>query len=310
MRIVLIGAVGGTRVALEALSKWRCGLTAVATLPPERASRHSDFEDLRPLAGRLGVEVIDVVNVNAPAFLETLRGLRPDLVMVIGWSQLCGDEFLSIARLGTIGFHPAPLPRMRGRAVIPWTILEGERETGASLFWMDAGMDSGDLLAQRRFPVRLDETATTLYARHEACIADLLADVEDAVLAGAAPRLPQNHALATYCARRTADDGEINWREPAERIWTLIRAVTRPYPGAFTRLRGHVVRIWAADLVPAAPYIGLPGQVQTIDHGAWLVRCGDGQFVRVTACEVEADGPGEIPAIERHTTFDRAPWQA
>lgn len=305
MRIVLVGAVGSTRVALQVLSEWPCGLTALATLPQSRASRHSDFEDLRPMAIELGVQAIDVVNVNAPEFLDTLRRLSPDLLMVIGWSQLCGSDFLRIPRLGTVGFHPSPLPELRGRAVIPWTILEHHRETGASLFWMDDGLDSGDLLAQRLFPVAGDETATTLYAKHETKLAEMLRDVAPSLLAGSAPRLPQDHARASYCARRTADDGEIDWHQPADVVWTLIRAVTRPYPGAFSRLHGHRVVIWSADVVADARYVGLSGQVQEFDNGAPMVRCGDGRHVRLRDFEIEPDATGTRPVIKRHGKFDR-----
>ncbi len=303
MRIVLVGAVGSTRIALQALSEWPGGLTALATLPPARSARHSDYEDLRPLAGRLGVPVIEAINVNAPASLYALRELEPDLVMVIGWSQLCGPEFLQVPRLGAVGFHPAPLPEFRGRAVIPWTILERRTVTGASLFWLDEGMDSGDLLAQERFDVASDETAETLYRKHEASLARLLGAVATAVLAGDPPRLAQDHRRATYCARRTAQDGEIDWHQSAEQVWTLIRAVTRPYPGAFTRMRGGTCVVWAADLVDDAPYIGLPGQVQAIIHGAPLVRCGDGGHVLLRETELTGADDGAPPAFERHAVL-------
>lgn len=303
MRIVLVGAVGSTRVALQALAEWPEGLTALATLPTSRAARHSDYEDLRGLAAQHGVAVIDVINVNAPESLEALRSLEPDLVMVIGWSQLCGPEFLRLPRLGTVGFHPAPLPEFRGRAVIPWTILERRAVTGASLFWMDEGMDSGDLLAQELFDVAPDETAETLYRKHEASLARMLGAVSPAVLAGTPPRLPQDHSRATYCARRTAQDGEIDWHQPAEQVWTLIRAVTRPYPGAFTQVRGGKCVVWAADLIDDAPFIGLPGQIQTIIDGAPLVRCGDGRHLLLKETELTAVDGAAPPAFERHAVL-------
>ena len=294
MRTVLVGAVDSARVALDVLARHGAAPAALFTLPPARgAKRHSDYVELRPLAERHGVPVVDAPDVNAPDALARLRELAPDHVMVIGWSQLCRAEFLGVARHGTIGFHPAPLPENRGRAVIPWTILQDRRETGSTLFWIDEGTDSGDVLLQERFAVAPAETATTLYAKHLAALERMMDRAVPLLLAGAAPRVPQDHARATYCAKRTADDGVIDWRAPAREVWRLVRAVTDPYPGAFTTHRGHRLGVWTADYVGRTPYRGVAGQVHALDEAGALVQCGDGEHVLLRVVQPEGSARAE-----------------
>jgi methionyl-tRNA formyltransferase len=256
------------------------------------ARRHSDYVELRPLAERHDVPIVDAPNINAPDALGRLRELAPDYVFVIGWSQICRAELLTVAGRGTLGFHPAPLPENRGRAVIPWTILQNRSETGATLFWIDAGTDSGDVLLQERFPVAADETATTLYAKHLAALDRMLDRAIPMLRDGTAPRTPQDHTRATICAKRSPEDGVIDWRAPANEVWRLVRAVTDPYPGAFTRHRGGPLRIWAADYIGRAPFHGCAGQVHAVDDAGAVVQCGDGEHVLLRC--VQSDGARRV----------------
>lgn len=290
MRTVLVGAVESTRVALQAMAESGHPPAALLTLPPDRARRHSDYVHLRPFAESLGVAVVDAPDVNHPDALAALRDVAPHHVLVIGWSQICRGEFLALPPGGALGYHPAPLPENRGRGVIPWTILQGVRETGGTLFWLDEGMDTGDVAAQERFAVAEDETAASLYGKHMGALARILAGLMPRLAAGTAPRLPQDHARATFCARRTAADGWIDWTRPADDVWALVRASGDPYPGAFTVQGGERLTVWAADRVEDRRYWGLPGQVQTMDDWGVLVQCGDRGHVRL---RVVQRGDGE-----------------
>jgi methionyl-tRNA formyltransferase len=294
MRTVLVGAVESTRVALEALAGRGAPPAAVFTLPRAESRRHADYVDLRPVAARWNVPVRDVVSVNATEVLDELRALEPTYAFVIGWSQICRRPFLQIPRGGAIGFHPTPLPENRGRAVIPWTILQSRTDTGSTLFWLDEGVDSGDILLQERFPLQPDETAATLYAKHLEALCRMLAAAIPMLQAETAPRAPQDHSQATYCAKRVPADGLIDWRAPARAVWTLIRASGDPYPGAFSLYRGKYLFVWEADYVGEAPYTGLPGQVQAIRDGGALVQCGDGRHVLLKV--VQVDGGPRLPA--------------
>ena len=288
MNVAFVGSVEGSAVALGALARAGAAPGLVITLPQEAAHRHADFADLGPLAAAGGSRLFHATNINSPAVIEALRAFEADLVLVIGWSQICGEEFRSVARIGNIGFHPAPLPHMRGRAVIPWTILLGETRTAASLFWLDAGVDSGPILMQTAIAVAPDETARTLYRKQIDALSHMLPRAVELVASGDAPRIEQDHTRATYCARRRPEDGEIHWREPADAVLRLIRAVGAPYHGAFTTSDGHRLIVdAAAPFAESGRYIGLPGQVQSHTADGFAVRCGDGRCVDITAWRQE-----------------------
>jgi methionyl-tRNA formyltransferase len=284
MRIAFVGAVEGSLVALDALVGAGAIPALVITLPREASERHSDFADLAAPAHAAGAAVCFATNINAPETIAALQHARPDLTLVIGWSQICRGPFRAVARLGTLGYHPAPLPRFRGRAVIPWTILANETETGSTIFWLDEGVDSGPILAQELFAVAPDETARSLYEKHKHALARLVPQAIGAVAGNGRVGTPQDHELATYCAKRTAEDGLIDWREPAADILRLIRAVGDPYAGAFTFGNGERIVIDAARaFAPRGRYLGIPGQVQGHTDKGFTIFCGDGSTVEATA---------------------------
>ena len=297
-RTVLVGAVEGSAAALRALVDAGLPPAGVVTLDPEARARHSDYTDLRPLAEAAGAEIVLTRDVNCERTLRAVRALRPDLLLVIGWSQICREECLAVPRLGSVGFHPAPLPHMRGRAVIPWTILLDERESGSTLFELAPGTDTGAILAQERFALAPDETARSLYERHKANLARMLPAVVRAAARDGLRGRPQDEGAASVCAKRTPEDGRIDWSRPASAVERLVRAVGDPYPGAFTTLDGERVAVPEARPVRGGPrFIGLAGQVQGRGaHGGWLVLCGDGKAVEILprACE------GRRLPIHRH----------
>ncbi len=309
MRTALVGAVESTRVALEVLIAVGHAPLAIVTLAPESAGRHSDYVDLSPYAARSGVDVIQSSNVNAPNVVSRLSALELDYLAIIGWSQIGGRELLSCAAQGTIGYHPAALPQNRGRAVIPWTIIQGLQTTGSTLFWIDEGVDSGDVLAQLTFPVAPDETASSLYQKHMDALTRMLADVSPMLAARTAPRYPQDHSQGTYCSRRTADDGWIDWSRPAHEVWTLVRASGDPYPGAFTIVGDARLVLWEADYVGTAPYSGTPGEVQAVLADGALVKCGDGEHVLIKVVQL-GDGPRvhALEVLSNHTRLGMRPW--
>lgn len=297
MRAVIIGAVESTQVALEAVGRaqgWEVAL--VVTLHPELAARHSDFVDLAPTAARLGARLCTVRNVNDADALEQLRAAAPDIILVIGWSQICGEEVTACAPGRIVGYHPAALPRLRGRAVIPWTILNREPITAGSLFWIDEGVDTGAILDQHFFHVSPVDTAESLYARHMQALGLMLDRTLAALRAGQARRDRQDEALATWAARRTADDGRIDWLARAQDVALLVRAVGRPYPGAFTTAGQDRMVIWAANVIDGSRHHANAGQVVTRERGGFAVMCGDGNLLDVIEW---SSGTGRLPAAHQ-----------
>jgi len=305
-RVVFVGAIEGSRVALEALIEHGMTPVAVATLPLSKAHRHSDFVDLRPLAAAAGSRVLEMSNCNSPEALQSLRDLSPDLIFVMGWSQICRPEFLAIAARGCIGYHPAPLPLNRGRAVIPWTILQSREQTGCSLFWLDDGVDSGDILAQECFAVAADETAASLYGKHLDALRRMLAESIPLLLDDRAPRQPQDHSAATWCARRRPEHGFIDWHRDAAEVWRLVRAVGDPYPGAFTYYQERKLSVWKAQWVGEAPHSAVPGQIVSVDDDGALVQCGDGLHLRLVTVQLEGESRHSPQGVlKRHEQLGR-----
>lgn len=296
MRAIVVGAVDSTRVTLEALARtpgWQ--VVAVVTLPPALAARHSDFVDLAPYAG--GAEIIYTADGNAPEIVTRIAALAPDLAFVIGWSQICRADFISAAGGAIVGYHPAPLPRLRGRGVIPWTILTGEAITASTLFWVDEGMDSGPIIGQRFFHVAPDETATTLYAGHMKALAELLDGVLPVLGSATLAGTVQDERHATWAARRGPSDGVIDWRQPAATVDRLVRAVTRPYPGASTTTARGSLTIWGVrDWPEGSRHIATPGQVLVRDDTGFAVMCGDGQALYASDWDGERPRQHEILA--------------
>lgn len=296
MKSVLVGAVEGTETALRVMCAEGHAPAMLVTLTEELASRHSDFVDLAPLARQNGVAVHRTRNSNDPDTLAAIAATEPDVIFVIGWSQLCGAAFRAIPRLGCIGFHPSALPKLRGRGVVAWTVILGETQSGASLFWLADGADTGDIAAQSVFPIDPEhETARSLYDRHLTEMAALLPGLLAQLAAGEVPRTPQDHSTATVCAKRTPEDGAIDWSAPAAEIHRLIRGAGPPYPGAFSHdAGGQKIALTTATLRPDdGYYIGLPGQVQAVADTAFTVMCGDNRCIEVTAWS----GPDTPPKL-------------
>ncbi|RZK02300.1 MAG: methionyl-tRNA formyltransferase [Novosphingobium sp.] len=284
MRAVVVGAVESSQIAIEAIAAAQGWTVAcVVSLPCELAGRHDDFVDLAAVAAAVGARLHRVPNINDAAALDVIAAAQADYAFVIGWSQICGSGFRELMGARVIGYHPAPLPRMRGRAVIPWTILSGEPISGGTLFWIDEGVDTGDILAQRFFHVAPDETAATLYAKHMRELRSMLEEALPALSGDVIPRRPQDERYATWAARRTRLDGAINWSLPAADIARLVRAVTDPYSGAYTFAGANRLTIWQARAAPDTQrHLAAPGQVIALGEGVFTVMCGDGAGLSVT----------------------------
>lgn len=279
MRAVLVGAVGSTATALEAFARSDWELSLCVTLPSEKSGRHSDFVDLADAAQAAGAGMFFATATNDPETIKAIRAAGPDYVFVIGWSQICGNDFLNIAPGAVVGYHPAALPRLRGRAAIPWTILLDEKITAGSLFFMSDGVDDGQILDQQYFHVAPRETASTLYAKHLAALGEMLDRTLLRLASGEAKPQPQDEFCATYAVRRTSADGWIDWRQPARDIDRLVRAAGKPYPGAFTTAKDAKLTIWSSEPVdPPLPYHAEPGQLVAHDDLGLLIQTGSGQL--------------------------------
>jgi len=229
--------------------------------------------DLGDLCEPHGIEYHRIRDINTDLVADRLSVHAIDLFLVWNWSQLVRGPILSLPKLGCLGMHPTKLPLGRGRAPIPWSIIQGVRESAISIFFLTPGVDDGDLVLQFPFQIGDDEDATSLYGRLESLHESAVAEFCRLLKAGPLPRTPQDHAKATVWKKRQPSDGVIDWHQPAEVVLRWIRALTDPYPGAFTTLNSETYFLWRADRARGA---GRPGEIlAATDRGA-MVACGEG----------------------------------
>ena len=308
MRIVWVGfhdeGVGALRSTVAA----GYDVAAVLTLTEDAAALRSGAVDYGPVAESLGLALHRVRNINDESTIELLASLSPDLLIVLGWTQLLRDAALAVPTIGVVGAHASLLPRNRGRAPVNWAIIRGERVTGNSLMWLSAGVDSGDIIAQREFPIEAYDTCGTVYEKVAASNEEMVLELLAALSSGRRPGRPQVHSDDPLLPGRKPADGAIDWTLPAGAVYDLIRGVTRPYPGAFSHLDEERVTIWHSALLPWDSVIAAPGTclgpvVSPVEDACGqLVACGTGAVVLL---EVEADGRERLTGHE----LQALPWR-
>lgn len=274
MRIVLIGTVAFSRACLGKLIALEAEVAGVVA--GENTAFHADYARLDDLCAEHAIPCHVTRDANAPETLETMRKWRPDVAFCFGWSQLLKEETLKLAPLGVVGYHPSLLPRNRGRHPLIWALALGLEETGSTFFHMDRGADSGDILSQRVIPVAPEDDAGTLYEKMTATALDQLEDLLPRLADGNFARTPQDEQFANVWRKRSAADGVIDWRMPSAGIHNLVRALTRPYPGASAFYRGVEFKVWRTapgDL--AAPPNLEPGRLLGVDGRTLTVKTGD-----------------------------------
>ena len=193
-----------------------------------------------------GIPVFFPVDVNATPWPDRIRAAAPDLLFSFYYRSMLKKEILGIPRLGAMNLHGSLLPKYRGRAPVNWVLVKGETETGVTLHIMTEKPDAGDIVGQAAVSIAFDDTALTLFAKMEDAASRLLADLLPRIAGGEIPRRPNDLARGSYFEGRRPEDGRIDWSRPAVEIYNLVRAVTRPYPGAFAALDGEKLTVWWA----------------------------------------------------------------
>ncbi|AYA40449.1 bifunctional UDP-4-amino-4-deoxy-L-arabinose formyltransferase/UDP-glucuronic acid oxidase ArnA [Xenorhabdus nematophila] len=262
-----IGCVG-----LSALAKAGFDIQAVFTHTDDPNENHF-FSSVARTGADLGLPVFAPENVNHPLWVERIREMKPDVIFSFYYRNMLSQEILSLAEKGAFNLHGSLLPKYRGRAPVNWAVLHGEKETGVTLHKMLAKPDAGDIIAQKAVQIGETDTSLSVHANIREAAVELLDSILPQIKSGHYPSIPQNENLATYFGRRTAEDGEIIWRKPAKEINNLVRAVTEPYPGAFTFLGERKIIIWRARPLDQA-HDKRPGTV--ISTEPFVIACGDG----------------------------------
>ena len=242
------------------------------------------FKSVAGTARQLGIPVYTPVSVNTPEWKDRIRTMSPDIIFSFYYRNMISEEILSIPRLGAFNMHGSLLPKYRGRVPINWAVLHGERESGVTLHHMVKRADAGDIVDQEAVPIGPDDTAFDVFNKVTVASRKVLERQLAAIKAGTAQRSRQDESQATTFGGRRPEDGRIDWTESAERIYNLIRAVTHPYPGAFTEVNGKRLYIWQAKQLGRGE--GRPGTVLSVDP--LRVATGSGSL-EITRYQWEGD---------------------
>ncbi|HEY5078980.1 MAG TPA: formyltransferase [Opitutaceae bacterium] len=223
-----------------------------------------------------GVPVFTPETVGTPEWVERIAQMRPDLVLSVYYRNMISTKVLGLAPLGAFNMHGSLLPKYRGRAPINWAVLHGEPRIGMTLHRMVKEPDAGNVVDQEGVDIGPRDTAEQAFRKVLPCARRVLARQIDALLSGTARETPQEESQATYFGGRKPEDGRIDWKRTSQEIFNLIRAVTDPYPGAFTDVGGARLMVWWAetDSPAARGKTGKPGEV--ISVAPFVVATGDG----------------------------------
>jgi len=304
-RILFLGSKSIGRRILRAIVTLAPGSVCAAMTIDDSGDSRSQFRELQATAAAADVSFHVA---RARTDLDALvRREQPDLCVVAGWYWIVAAETLDRVPRGFIGIHNSLLPKYRGGAPLVWALINGETEVGASVFSLRPGADDGPVWMQARISIGRDEYIGEVLERLEEKTLGVFTAGFPGILAGTLIPAEQDHGLATYCAQRCADDGEIDWSRPADAVFNFIRAQSPPYPGAFTVYDGTKLTITRARPLPHR-YDGTPGQITERDAESIVVACGAGSALRVD--EVRLNG-GAAPAGQvvrtTATRFPRCP---
>lgn len=271
MRIVVHGQQAFGKAVLEALLKRGEEVVGVFCAP-DAPGRPVD--PLKALAAEQGLPVGQPPSWKDPRVWAELGALKPDLCVMAYVTLLVPRQALETPTLGTIQYHPSLLPRHRGPSSINWAIIQGDARTGLTIFWPDEKLDEGPILLQKEVEIEPDDTLGSLYfGKLFPLGVDAMCEAVDLVRSGTAPRIPQDHAQATYEGWCRFEDVEIDWSRPVGRVYDLIRG-SNPQPGAWTRASGEIVQIYDCAKLP--PGGGEPGEVVALDEEGFTVAADGG----------------------------------
>lgn len=240
MNVILIGGLKNGKMITEyLLNNKNTNLLKVYVLKDQLGNGISDFVTFDDIVTMDKIEKVDKIN----NYEDEIVKLSADIIFVVGWSQLISSKIIESAKVGVIGFHPAKLPKDRGRSVLAWQIVEGYSDGCVSMIWIDKGIDSGNLIGQQRYSINYNDTIRDVLDKvYDSCL-DLVKTYYPILISGNIISVKQDNTFATYRRKRVKQDGIINWNKNSYEIYNLARAITEPYPGAVSYYNGKEITV-------------------------------------------------------------------
>jgi len=284
MKFIVIGSVESSNIFLIKCIESGYVPSHVFGFDERYSANVSGFFPLYKTAEDNGIPSTRFKKINDE--ILTIKEIAPDYIFVIGLSQLISKELIACATEGAIGMHPTPLPNYRGRAAIPWQIILGVRESAVSLFKLTESMDDGDILWQEPYIIDPDDYAKDVHDKVYATIERAVEGLMKGLSNGSIHGIPQDHGQATYLLIRREEDGQIDWKDPIEKIYALVRGASAPYPGAFSYYEGKKVVLNRVKIIENSQYIGINGQIAKVKKDGIYVVVDD-KLLCITNYSVE-----------------------
>ncbi|MCK4820584.1 methionyl-tRNA formyltransferase [bacterium] len=279
MRIVYIGTVEFSRKTLEKLINLKANVVGVLT--KEKSSFNSDFVDLSDICRQNNIPYKHVKDINSLENVNWIKKLKPEITFCFGFSQLLKKEILEIPTMGVLGFHPAQLPKNRGRHPIIWPLILGLEKTASTFFFMDERADSGDVLSQIEIGITYEDDARTLYDKVTETALKQIEEFLPKLQDNNYTRISQDHSKANSWRKRHKRDGKIDFRMGSRAVYNLVRGLTKPYVGAHVFYKSKEVKVWQVKEVgvklPNIEY----GKVLDVKNNEILVKCYDNAVLLV-----------------------------
>lgn len=281
IRLVFMGTPPLAATVLEELlASSEFEVLAVVTQPDQPRGRDLKLQPsaVKEVAARKNLPVLQPERARDPQFIEQIRAFAPDVAAVAAYGQILPQSLLDVPRFGCLNVHTSLLPKYRGAAPIQWSILNGDPETGVTIMKMNAGLDTGDIVATERTPIRSDDNSQTLHDRLAKIGGTLLAQVMPDYVTGKITPQPQPEQGSTYARKIKKDDGQLDWAQPSTVLWNRVRGLT-PWPGTFTHLQRTppvLLKVHKVEVLPATESLGTSGQILGADRAGIVVACGAG----------------------------------
>ncbi|EGO63249.1 methionyl-tRNA formyltransferase [Acetonema longum DSM 6540] len=277
MRTIFMGTPDFAVPCLERLISEGHEVVCVVTQPdrPKGRGRVLAAPPVKETAAAHQIPVLQPERIRNDQFITQLAALRPEVIVVVAFGQLLPKSLLDLPPLGCINVHASLLPRYRGAAPIHWAVINGEPVTGVTTMYMDAGMDTGDIILSDTTTITADQTTGELYEVLKLQGAELLAKTMQAIRSGTAPRKPQDHDLATYAPLLTREVERVNWKQSAAVVHNLIRGLN-PWPGAYCLYQGKIFKLCRTRISGSEDTGKEPGTIIALSDYGVIVQTGRG----------------------------------
>lgn len=265
-------------------------------------SDRSGYVDFSEICKRNKIELTKTSDINSKENVQKIKNIEPDVIFVIGWSSIINREILRIPKIGVIGHHPTLLPKHRGNAPIPWTLINGLTRSGITFMFLEEEVDRGDILIQKEFEVKMDYDASDLYKIVTEKTIEALFELLPKLEEGTYERVKQDPKRASLWRKRKPQDGIIDWNSMNIYLYNWIRGLTHPYPGAFTYYKDKKLLIWKAK-ISGENAEGNPGQISFKDEKIFI-KTGDGVLELLRLNFEDENEMSSKEFLEKHPYLD------